>query len=112
MDGLCQHGEPREFNCCSKACRIIDYIDRRAEKAAEDRLLPTSMRFTEHQIRRALLGFCGANQNNLLHYLAFSAAVENEAALNSGKVPDDFTTEYLVELQAAIIKWLDNDDDP
>lgn len=68
--------------------------------------------FTEHQIRRALLGFCGANPNALLHYLAFSAAVENEAALNSGQVPDDFTTEYLVELQAAIMKWLDNDDEP
>lgn len=68
--------------------------------------------FTKEQCRRAALGFCGTNPNALLHYLAFSAAVENEAALNSGQVPDDFTTEYLVELQAAIMKWLDNDDEP
>jgi hypothetical protein len=65
--------------------------------------------FTEHEIRRALLGFCGANQNALLHYLAYSAAVENEAAINSGQVPETSTSEHLTEFQAAIERWLDKE---
>lgn len=63
--------------------------------------------FTEDEIRRALVGFCGANRNSLLHYLAFSAMLENEAAINSGGVPETFTTEYLAEFQSAIERWLD-----
>jgi hypothetical protein len=64
-------------------------------------------KFSVEQIRRALVGFCGANPNGLLHYLAFSAAGENEAAINSGEVPENLTNEYLVDLQAAIMEWLD-----
>lgn len=70
------------------------------------------MIFTKEQCRTAVLGFCGANPNALLHYLNFRAAVENEAALNSGESPDNFTTKDLADFQTAIMKWLDNDDDP
>jgi len=65
--------------------------------------------FSEHQIRRALAGFCGANGNALLHYLAYSAATENEAAIQSGEVPETSTEEYLVDFQVAIMEWLDRE---
>lgn len=63
----------------------------------------------ESKIRRALIGFCGANQNALLHYLAYSAALENEAAINDGEVAETSTTESLVSFQAEIVQWLDNE---
>lgn len=69
-------------------------------------------RFTNYQIRHALIGFCGANANSLLHYLAFSLAAEHKAALNSGQVPKEFSDEYLAEFQTAIMEFLDQDDEP
>ena len=66
-------------------------------------------KFTKEQCRKAVLGFCGANENALLHYLAFSAAIENEAAIISGQAPANSTTEHLVEFQLAIMEWLDSE---
>jgi hypothetical protein len=60
----------------------------------------TNPLFEPELIRRALIGFCGANQNALLHYLAFTADLENE------------TTEELAEFQTAIMEWLDYVDGP
>lgn len=66
------------------------------------------MAFTEPQIRRALIGFCGANQNAFLHYLAFAAAMENEAARTGSEGLTGPTIDYLTEFRAEIVQWLDN----
>lgn len=66
-------------------------------------------KFSDEQCRVAVLGYCGATPNGLLHYLAFRAGIEDEAALNSEQSPESLTTEDLVNFQTAIMEWLDSE---